>query len=75
MRALLKIKSHLENVENSVDARNLKLDELNEALAMYDRNGYGRENDAKKRVKLSESFVQLQRSAKQCSKEIAPAVS
>ena len=75
VRALLKIKSHLENVENSVDARNLKLDELNEALSMYDKNGYPKENEIKKRQKLSESFVQLQRSAKQCSKEIAPAVS
>ncbi|OMJ82808.1 hypothetical protein SteCoe_16405 [Stentor coeruleus] len=74
VKMLLKVKKHIEEVEEKGDQVVLKMDVITEALSMYERENNSREADARKLKKLSESWGGLQKKAKEVKKDIAPSV-
>lgn len=74
VRGLLKIKGHIEDVESQADHVLLKMDELNETLNMFERMDIHKETEHRKLRRLIDSWVSLQKQAREAKKDIAPAV-
>lgn len=74
VKGLLKVKKHIEDVEERGDEVLLKMDELHESLQMYEKRDHPKDLEIKKLKKLSENWVSLQKKAKEVKKDIAPMV-
>ena len=74
VKQLLKIKKHIEEVEERGDHVVLKMDEITESLIMFERENNSREVDSRKLKKLAENWGGLQKKAKEVKKDIAPNV-
>ncbi|CAG9313552.1 unnamed protein product [Blepharisma stoltei] len=74
VKQLLKVKKHIEDVEERGDEVILKMDELDEALQMFEKNDHPKDSESKKLKKLTENWVGLQKKAKEVKKDIAPMV-
>ena len=74
VKQLLKIKKHIEEVEERGDFVVLKMDEITESLNMFERENNSREVESRKLKKLAENWGGLQKKAKEVKKDIAPNV-
>ena len=74
VKQLLKVKKHIEEVEERGDHVVLKMDEITESLNMFERDNNSKEAEARKLKKLAENWGGLQKKAKEVKKDIAPNV-
>lgn len=74
VKQLLKVKKHIEEVEERCDHVILKMDEIGESLNMFEKENSGKESEVRKLKKLTENWGGLQKKAKEVKKDIAPNV-
>lgn len=74
VRGLLQIKKHIQDVEDKAEDTILRMDEIQESIELFVREGHIKDLESRKLTKLHDQWGALQKVAKDAKKEIAPSV-
>jgi len=74
VKVLLSVKANVEVTQNNADNITLQIDQLDEALKLFQLHKLTKDTQLKALVKINKDWAELKKIAKDTKKEIAPLV-